>query len=86
MTVDFLDFVVTSSRDEVALKRPSDEHGGSRDVNLRIGAWPFAPVESLHCEVNEELVGGKSVIGRGLFDTVPLFGRDPDGFRNRLCH
>ena len=83
---DFLDLVLASGGDHVAGCGLGGEQRGPCDLDLCLGARPFATVEGLHCELDDEPVRRNVPLLRGVFDTIPLPGRDPDVLLQCPCH
>ena len=87
---DFLDFFLALGGDEVEGDGLSGEQGSPRDAYFDLGAGPFAAVEDLHRELDQELVGGKRGALGGLFEPSPLLGGDPhvlvQGLFFGICH
>ena len=54
----FPDFVLASVGDEAAGEGLGGEQRGARDAHFDLGSGPFAAVEGLHGELDEDLVGG----------------------------
>ena len=50
-----------SGRDENEGDGLCDEQRCPRDTDLSIDTWPFAPIDGLHCERDQELIGGEWV-------------------------
>lgn len=75
---DFLDFGLAAVRDHASGDGLGGEQRSPRDAHFGIGAGPFAAVEGLHGELDEDLIRGmRAALGRP-FDPFPLFARDPD--------
>ena len=75
---DFLDLGLASGRDEVAGDGLCGEQRGPRDADFHLGAGPFAAVEGLHGELDEDLVGGMRCAPGGMFEAFPLLRSDPN--------
>ena len=75
---DFLDLFLTPGRDEVACDGLGGEQRGPGDLDFGFGTGPFAPVEGLDCELDDELIGRDLALSGSVFDASPLLGRDPD--------
>ena len=87
---DFLDLSFAPGGDKVEGDGLGGEQRGARDAHFHLGAGPFAAVEGLHGEVDEDLVGGMRGALGGLFESLPLLGGDPDmlvqGLWAGICH
>ena len=75
---DFLDFVLASVGDEAAGEGLRCEQRGAGDAGFGLAARPFAAVERLDCELDDELIGRDLALSGSVFDASPLLGGDPD--------
>ena len=83
---NFLNFFLSPSGDQIPGDDLRGEKRSPRDTDFSLGAGPFAMIESLHDQVDDQPVRRNPPLPGGLFDAVPLFRRDPDVLLDGLRH
>ena len=70
--MDLLNLLLAAVGDEVAREGLGGEQRGPGDFDFSLSAGPFAPIEGLDRDLDDELVGRNVMLAGGVLDAIPL--------------